>query len=601
MNGLDRDGTDLSPYAFAGPALVALGYSAIPISPAEKMPGRYSGGQWWMMKDWSRYCAALPTGFNVTLWSKWPEANVGVAMGRGVLAFDIDQDFLIDPIKAVLPPCIVAKRGRKGETLFFRGDTSAIRSRGFKRLRPGSADPRDREGMMDLIADGKQTVVPPSIHPDTAAPYVWTTERTLLDTPSADLTEITVEHVEAVIEVLRAFGYEAPETIVPVEARGIEVADAATSTAEWFRKLNEDALSDLHAWVPRLGLTRLQRSGDGYRSVAEWRPSTTGKPLHKRNLYLSIDPKGIVDYGDCEKGYTALNLVMVTLGIPESDLTRAAVWLGEAIGYDFAPKMVLNRNRPKLSPREEAARLYNPGVRAILLAIDSPGGEAAGCAEFAAAVADARGRKPIVAYVADVGASAAYWIASACDRIICGPSAALGSIGVRMSMADTRDRDARSGVRRFDFVSSQSPFKVNDPATEDGNARIKARVDALAQVFVEAVADNRGVSAAQVLDGFGRGDVLIGAAAVAAGMADGLGTFESVLADLASSKPPVPRSPQSQLSRAGLPAPAPKAAEMPPIVPPPRQLSAAEIERIEIDYAVVAMLKARRLALGQRD
>ena len=138
--------------------------------------------------------------------------------------------------------------------------------------------------------------------------------------------------------------------------------------------------------------------------------------------------------------------------------------------------------------RDLATAVGNPGVRAIMLAIDSPGGEAAGCAEFAAAVADVRGQKPIVAYVADVGASAAYWIASACDRIICGPSAALGSIGVRMSMADTRDQDARSGVRRFDFVSSQSPYKVNDPATEDGNARIKARVDALAQVFVDAVA-----------------------------------------------------------------------------------------------------------------
>ncbi|MBB2961785.1 bifunctional DNA primase/polymerase [Methylobacterium sp. R2-1] len=244
-------------------ATTMAGYSAIPIAPANKMPGYYSGGEWWPMKDWSRYCAALPPAFNVTLWSKWPEPNVGVACGRGLVAFDIDQDFLIEPIKIVLPPCIVSKSGRKGETLFFRGDTSAIRSRGFKRQRPGSADPRDREGMMDLIADGKQTVVPPSIHPDTAAPYVWTTERTLLDTPPADLTEITVEHVEAVIEVLRAHGYEAPETILPVEARGIEVADAATSTAEWFRKLNEDALADLHAWVPRLNLTRLQRSGDG--------------------------------------------------------------------------------------------------------------------------------------------------------------------------------------------------------------------------------------------------------------------------------------------------------------------------------------------------
>ncbi|APX85586.1 hypothetical protein BV511_13195 [Methylorubrum extorquens] len=52
------------------------------------------------------------------------------------------------------------------------------------------------------------------------------------------------------------------------------------------------------------------------------------------------------------------NLVMVALGIAEADLTRAAVWLGEAIGYDFAPKMVLNWNRPKLLRRDGAARLY---------------------------------------------------------------------------------------------------------------------------------------------------------------------------------------------------------------------------------------------------
>lgn len=334
-----------SPYALAGAALVANGYSAIPISPADKMPGNFVRGEWWPMKDWSRYCGTLPTAFQVKLWSGWEETNVGVALGRGVLAFDIDREDLVAPIKAVLPPCVVAKRGRKGETLFYRGDTKAIRSRGFK---------IDKGGALDLISDGKQTVVPPSIHPDTAAPYVWTTERTLRDTPPADLTEVTEAHVEAVIEVLRAHGYEPVAPIRPVEAAGIDVG-GADAVADWFRKLNDDALANLHAWVPRLGLSRLQRSGDGYRSVAEWRCSTTGKPLHKRRLYLSIDPKGIVDYGDNDKGYTPINLVMAALD--ERDLTRAAVWLGEALGYDFSPP-ILNQKRPKLSPREEAARLY---------------------------------------------------------------------------------------------------------------------------------------------------------------------------------------------------------------------------------------------------
>ena len=82
---------------------------------------------------------------------------------------------------------------------------------------------------------------------------------------------------------------------------------------------------------------------------------------------------------------------------------------------------------------------------------------------------------------------------------------------------------------------------MSNPASKDGAARIKARVDALAEVFVSAVAENRGVSVAQVLDAFGRGDVLIGAAAVGAGMADGFGTFESTLAALARGEQPAPR------------------------------------------------------------
>jgi signal peptide peptidase SppA len=183
--------------------------------------------------------------------------------------------------------------------------------------------------------------------------------------------------------------------------------------------------------------------------------------------------------------------------------------------------------------------LDDSNVRAILFNVDSPGGEASGVGELATAIRAARGKKPIVAYAGDLAASAAYWIASAADRIVIGQGAALGSIGVRASIPDTRERDARSGVRRHEFVSSQSPYKVSDPATKDGRERIKSRVDALAQVFVDAVAANRGVSTAHVLDAFGKGDVLVGQAAVAAGMADGFGTFESVLASLVSESDPL--------------------------------------------------------------
>jgi ClpP class serine protease len=50
--------------------------------------------------------------------------------------------------------------------------------------------------------------------------------------------------------------------------------------------------------------------------------------------------------------------------------------------------------------------------------IDSPGGEVNGANELAQAIYDARGKKPIVAYVGGAGASAAYWVASAADRVV---------------------------------------------------------------------------------------------------------------------------------------------------------------------------------------
>lgn len=186
----------------------------------------------------------------------------------------------------------------------------------------------------------------------------------------------------------------------------------------------------------------------------------------------------------------------------------------------------------QLLRRDLQTALDDGNVKSILLNIDSPGGEARGVGELATAIFEARGKKPIVAYASDLAASAAYWIASAADRIMIGKGAALGSIGVRAAYQDASAAQAARGVKTIEFVSSQSPYKATDLNSKDGRARVQSRVDALASVFIEAVAMHRGVSVARVQDGFGRGDVLIGQAAIDAGMADGLGTFESVLAGL---------------------------------------------------------------------
>jgi signal peptide peptidase SppA len=182
--------------------------------------------------------------------------------------------------------------------------------------------------------------------------------------------------------------------------------------------------------------------------------------------------------------------------------------------------------------RDLQVALDDPAIHAVMLKVDSPGGEANGCDELAAAIYDARGKKPIWAYVSGMACSGGYWLASAADRVIISEAAVLGSIGVVLGVTDRKKADEKNGVTRLEFVSSQSPGKRPDVHTDEGKARIQKMVDDLAQVFVSAVAKHRGVTPESVIQKFGAGGVEIGANAVSLGMADEVGQFESAFAEL---------------------------------------------------------------------
>ena len=170
--------------------------------------------------------------------------------------------------------------------------------------------------------------------------------------------------------------------------------------------------------------------------------------------------------------------------------------------------------------------LKDPTVQAILLDVDSPGGEVNGCSEVADMIYKARGTKPIIAYASGYCCSGAYWIASACDRIYATDTAILGSIGV-VSIFEKDDEN-----KTIEIVSSQSPNKRPDVKTKEGRAKIQEHVDALADIFINKIALNRDISPKDVIENFGGGDVFVGQKAVSIGLADGLSSFEEVIADL---------------------------------------------------------------------
>lgn len=170
--------------------------------------------------------------------------------------------------------------------------------------------------------------------------------------------------------------------------------------------------------------------------------------------------------------------------------------------------------------------LNDPKISAILFDVDSPGGEVNGCSELAEMIYKARGKKPIIAYASGSCCSGAYWIASACDKIMAADTAILGSIGV-VSIFEKEDEK-----KTIEIVSSQSPNKRPDVETEEGKAKIQAHIDALAEVFINKVALHRDISPKNVIENFGGGDVFVGQNAVRIGLADSLASFEAIISDL---------------------------------------------------------------------
>jgi signal peptide peptidase SppA len=175
----------------------------------------------------------------------------------------------------------------------------------------------------------------------------------------------------------------------------------------------------------------------------------------------------------------------------------------------------------------------NSLITHILLNIDSPGGQVNGIQEFADQVREVAAIKPVVAYIDGIGASGAYWIASAANTIVLNDTSMVGSIGVVASIRDNRGAQEKQGVRQYEIVSTQSPFKRPDVATEQGRAQIQEMVDALASVFIDRVASFRGVSAEDVMARFGQGKMLPAKQAMDAGMADEISRFEPLVARLA--------------------------------------------------------------------
>ncbi|HLC61927.1 MAG TPA: signal peptide peptidase SppA [Candidatus Nanoarchaeia archaeon] len=170
----------------------------------------------------------------------------------------------------------------------------------------------------------------------------------------------------------------------------------------------------------------------------------------------------------------------------------------------------------------------NPGIKAIILEINSPGGSAVASQEIADAVAKANKTK--VAWIREVGASGAYWVASSTDHIVANRASVTGSIGVIASYLEFPGFLERYNITYNRLVAGKykdigSPFKE---MTFEEKAVFQQTLDEMRDYFVSEVAKNRHMSKKDV-DKIANGLFYLGSQAKDYGLVDELGGKAEVI------------------------------------------------------------------------
>jgi signal peptide peptidase SppA len=183
---------------------------------------------------------------------------------------------------------------------------------------------------------------------------------------------------------------------------------------------------------------------------------------------------------------------------------------------------------------EFSSAINDSTVSAVVLDVDSPGGSVYGVQELSDTIYAARGSKPIVAVANSLMASAAYWVASAADEIVITPGGESGSIGVVALHTDISGMARKEGLAYSLVSAGKYKTEANqfEPLADDSRRSIQKRVDEYYEGFVSTVARNRGVRRRAVASGFGEGRVLGAKESVSEGLADKVGTLDSVLSRL---------------------------------------------------------------------
>lgn len=217
------------------------------------------------------------------------------------------------------------------------------------------------------------------------------------------------------------------------------------------------------------------------------------------------------------------------------NLGKDLPWLntGDAIG-------VLRLEGPIMDTRWHQAQIRkwckDESIKGIMLEINSPGGAVAPSQSLYDAVLKCREQKPIFAAIESVGASGAYYVASAADKIYSVRGSLVGSIGVIMQNLEFSDAAAKIGVvantiKTGALKDTGNPFR---PMSVTETQYLQSVANATFLQFKNDIVNARGVLTMETLEPLATGRIFIGTEAVELKLVDELGDNRKALGQLAA-------------------------------------------------------------------
>ncbi|HFP9305160.1 S49 family peptidase [Raoultella planticola] len=178
--------------------------------------------------------------------------------------------------------------------------------------------------------------------------------------------------------------------------------------------------------------------------------------------------------------------------------------------------------------------LSDPSVSEIVLDINSGGGAAVGCKELADYIYQSRETKPITAIVNYNAYSAAYFIASACSKIVVSQTSGVGSIGVIMEHLDTSKLEERMGLTFTTIFrgDNKNNGTQHEPLSEEALGMFQGMINEMYETFTGSVAGYRGLEQQAVIDT--QAGLYFGPGAISAGLADEVSDPQSAINAIAA-------------------------------------------------------------------